>query len=289
LSEATTANPHQPLLRCAECQHVFVRPDFSDEQGNYQLQLASFNDDFASRKGAFQKLYEWINARRTHKALSLKRGSRILEVGPGTGFLMDRLSKAGYQLHGVDISLAVAQNIVRRRGLSITVDSLESHAQVVGAHSYDAIVMRHVLEHCTDPFQTLCTAFGVLRPGGILYVAVPNMDAWEACFAGWSGYERYHVHYFNRASLRIVARRAGFDIVSVDTYESPTGWVNTLLRTLKGRVTWEPALSPRRSGRRVILECARLVLGTALFPVRWLQAKLGRGEEVVVVAAKPLA
>ena len=41
-------------------------------------------------------------------------------------------------------------------------------------NSQDFVIANHFLEHCEDPIRTLRTFFRVLRPGGILYLAVPE-------------------------------------------------------------------------------------------------------------------
>jgi predicted SAM-dependent methyltransferase len=50
-----------------------------------------------------------------------------------------------------------------------TLDSIESESQ-------DFIVANHFFEHCQDPIRTLKTLFSKLRPGGVLYMAIPNKD-----------------------------------------------------------------------------------------------------------------
>jgi len=50
-----------------------------------------------------------------------------------------------------------------------TLDSIEAASQ-------DFIVANHFFEHCQDPIKTLGTMFSKLRPGGVLYMAVPNKD-----------------------------------------------------------------------------------------------------------------
>jgi len=42
--------------------------------------------------------------------------------------------------------------------------------------SQDFIIANHFIEHCQDPIQTLKTFVRVLRPGGFIYMAIPNMQ-----------------------------------------------------------------------------------------------------------------
>lgn len=53
------------------------------------------------------------------------------------------------------------------------VDEGERMASIAGG-TQDFVVANHFLEHCEDPIGAALNMFRVLRPGGILYVAVPD-------------------------------------------------------------------------------------------------------------------
>ena len=287
-----TVNPYHPVFQCKLCTHAFVAPDSLNEEQNRAVQLDHFGEGFASRQGFFVTLYEQLNVRRTIKALKLRRPSRVLEAGPGSGLLMAWLSEHGHTVTGIDLSPAIARRIRQRWGLNVTLGSLDTDLLAGTEQSYDAIVMRHVVEHLGNPVFSLKAAHAALKPGGLLYVAVPNIDSWHRRFRGWSGYEPYHVHYFGRASLYYALRTAGFQIVEIASYESASGWPNTLIRSLlatRGPATVSSVPISKQGWKRSILEILRLIVGSALYPVRWVQAALGRGEELTALCIRPLA
>lgn len=53
------------------------------------------------------------------------------------------------------------------------IDDGETLATVVEA-SVDFVVANHMIEHCEDPIGTLRNHLRVVRPGGVLYMAVPD-------------------------------------------------------------------------------------------------------------------
>jgi len=287
---AATTNPHHRLHRCATCGHAFVSPSDLHEDENKSVQLEYFSENFAGRESFFITLYEGLIARRTARALKLEQRSRVLEIGPGSGFMMRWFANLGHDVLGLDLSPAVARHIRQRWHLRVMVESLEAHIHSVGEGVYDAIIMRHVLEHFSDPLLSLEAACAALKPGGKLYIAVPNMDSWHRHFRGWSGYEPYHVHYFGNASLSLALRRAGFDVLETATYESLSGWPNTITRSLDRRGTRHAGVPVRRDGwKRWALESVRLILGVMLSPLRWLQACLRRGEELTAISVRTVA
>lgn len=285
--DAATPSIHHQLFRCTTCMHVFVPAATFKADRNRQVQLEYFGESFAAREGFFVAFYERINAGRTARALGRVTGKRLLEIGPGSGAVMARLGRLGSEVQGLDMSPAVARQIERRWGLQVTVGTLAEHVRTVGQKTYDMVVMRHVLEHFTDPYEALKDMHALLKPGGRLYVAVPNMGSWHSRFRGWPGYEPYHVQYFGKQSLAVLLRRSGFQPVRMASYESLTGWTNTVLRSLtKRESTGGDAGQFRDNWKRQTLEIARLMAGWVLSPFRWVQSVLGRGEELVVVAEK---
>ncbi|MEN8132739.1 MAG: hypothetical protein ABFS45_21665, partial [Pseudomonadota bacterium] len=125
---------------------------------------------------------------------------------------------------------------------------------------------------------------------------VPNIGCWEAAFRGWTSYEPYHLTYFDLNTLEQTIRNSALTIDSISTHDSFSGWFLALLRTAlgvnreNGAVT-RPASSVagHATGQRnVAVEHAyRLSMvgvGGGLWPLRWVQAKIGRGDEVICIA-----
>jgi 2-polyprenyl-3-methyl-5-hydroxy-6-metoxy-1,4-benzoquinol methylase len=252
------------------------------------MQLQYFGEEFAERRGALFCLYEAINVRRTLRSLRIDGSKRVLEIGPGSGRIMGGLARLGHKAEGLDLSPAVARHIKQRWGLTVHVEPLERHEEKNGAECYDVIIMRHVLEHFPHPEEALATIHSLLKPKGLLYVAVPNMGSWHSRFNGWSGYQPYHIHYFNRRSLKWALTKTKFHVAQLHTYESLTGWPNTIVHSLSARTAgYVGASSTHASGtRRHFLELARLAAGIGLSPLRLFQSLLGQGEELSAVAEK---
>ena len=114
---------------------------------------------------------------------------------------MAYLSSQGHEVRGLDISKSVSDVILRRYGLTVEIEDLMAFS-LRESGSWDAVIMRHVLEHFESPIAALRCASKLLRLGGRLYVAVPNMDSWHRKWSGWSGYESYHLHFFGQSLLR---------------------------------------------------------------------------------------
>ena len=169
-----------------------------------------------------------IRAMREHLA-ELERAiggpGTLLDVGAGTGIFMHLARERGWRPEGVDICPLTAEKAEREFGLRIAVGPFEQHH--FDGRRFDAATMLDVLEHVTDPLAALRRVHQLLRPGGAVYIAVPNqrclltfvVDAYAR--AGGPGADKLlarlyvppHLHYFTPRTLRRIVDAAGFRLV----------------------------------------------------------------------------
>jgi Methyltransferase domain len=83
----------------------------------------------------------------------------------------------------------------------------------------DAVTMWDVLEHVPQPVAALAQVRGWLKPGGRLFLNVPNMESGAARLLGprWMLLLREHLWYFTPRTLGMALRAAGFSMGSTQT------------------------------------------------------------------------
>lgn len=135
----------------------------------------------------------------------------LLEVGCGDGGYLDRMRSLGWCVEGVEVDEQAIHIAAIRFGLKVHLGTLEQVNLAEAA--YDAVVLRHVIEHVHDPIGLLKECFRVLKPGGSLLVITPNIRSLAHRRFGqdWRGLEPpRHLHLFSSRTLEAVAQRAGF-------------------------------------------------------------------------------
>ena len=278
------------LLLCASCG-LIVNPAIFQKGAADERNKTAFGAGYEPEPSIWVHWFDRLKNRRylsqLHRAGA--RTGKLLEVGIGSGSFLAQARAGGFEVTGCDLSEAVCDRVQNALGIQIHCGSLESLPE----RRWDVVVMNHVLEHVENPLAFLRAARERLRPGGLLHVAVPNAACWEASLPGWNSYERYHVAYFNGPSLDRALRAAGFTPMTQVTHETFSGWLLAILRTLL-KPDWRressgsrAVPSPHSSMRRLLEHPYRfaMVLGGLLtWPLRHLQGRLGRGDELIVVA-----
>jgi 2-polyprenyl-3-methyl-5-hydroxy-6-metoxy-1,4-benzoquinol methylase len=136
-----------------------------------------------------------------------KPGSRVLDFGCGSGGWLKYPRQARWEVAGVDPD-PKARQLGREQGYDIR-ETLEEF----DGESFDAITLSHSIEHVHDPLATLRACRALLKPGGMIYVDTPNINAVGHHIYGrhWRGLETpRHLVLFNRESLRLALEQAGF-------------------------------------------------------------------------------
>lgn len=143
------------------------------------------------------------------------RGSRVLEVGSGSGAVAARLVAEGHDVMVVEPGSGGA-TLARRRGVPVAFQgTLEEAALPAG--TFDVIGLFDVIEHLDEWRSVLTGVARVLRPQGHVVVTVPAHQ-WL-----WSEHDDWNEHRrrYSRSLLRSHLEEMGFDVVSVAPFFAP--------------------------------------------------------------------
>ena len=130
--------------------------------------------DYAARD--IQRSREIVRQLRQRSSL---RGKRVLDVGCGHGGALIAFAEQGAEVMGIEIDAERCRiGKQRLRDLGFQVEwhqgDILDRGLACQLGTFDVIVCQDVLEHVLDISQTIRTLCALLRPGGLVFIQVPN-------------------------------------------------------------------------------------------------------------------
>ena len=145
--------------------------------------------------------------------------ARLLDVGCGTGWLAEHFT----DYTGVDGS-PEAVKAAADLGRNVRLVDLGGPLPFENA-SFQAAVVKDVLEHVPDPVLTVREVHRVLEPGGLVFASSPDAQRWV-----WNDYT--HRRPFTRRAFRLLFADSGFQVdrVGFESVFPGTGRISALTR-----------------------------------------------------------
>ena len=131
----------------------------------------------------------------------------VLDVGAGSGEFAYLMTQRGKRVTGIEPNKGYAAYC--RDDLELDVRTAHLATDLFEPGSFDLIRLNHVLEHLNDPVRYLSMIAAWLRPKGILYVEVPNIETYAREKSRGNMFHYGHIWNFNPWTLRAVAGLAG--------------------------------------------------------------------------------
>lgn len=204
---------------------------------------------------------------------------KLLDIGCGSGGLVERLNRLGWDSQGIDPD-PQAVEIARSLNRPVSRAGVEELPQM--ANELDAATLFHVIEHIHDPIKVLQDVHHLLKPGGRVVLVTPNARSLVSRIFGrhWRGLEPpRHLQVFTRRSLARALKEAGFVDISVATSFRDASGMFCASHAIRHNQASAPTITPPRRVR---------LLGDATLAVEWLLTRFGLpvGEELVAVARR---
>lgn len=161
-----------------------------------------------------------VSARIVERAARHAPGGCWLDVGFGNGSLLFAAEEWGYTPVGLDLRKENVRTLTRLgyESYCLSIEELDQSGR------FSVISMADVLEHMPFPRAGLGAAHRLLRPGGVLFLSMPNMDnmTWRLLHANgvnpyWGEIEHYH--NFSRKRLYALLQAEGFRPVEYSVSE----------------------------------------------------------------------
>ena len=203
--------------QCGNCRLVFMSPIPADLRPFYAGGYQKIPDSLTElREIAEHEKY------RLKPVLKYKSRGNLLEIGPWIGIFSCNAKESGFNVTAIEIDQDCVDYLNRTVGIRAIQSSNPAEALSQMDEKFDVIVLWHCLEHLPDPWLVIQEAAKQLVPGGILLVAIPNIESYEFSIlkGNWKHLDTpRHLYFYPAGSLVELCQANGLRKLEVETMD----------------------------------------------------------------------
>jgi 2-polyprenyl-3-methyl-5-hydroxy-6-metoxy-1,4-benzoquinol methylase len=209
------------VWHCDACSLRFTQDVPAEAAIGKYYQSENYISHTNTNKGLVNRLYHMVrnytlgSKKKLVQSVTGRNTGNLLDVGAGVGAFAGFMRQHGWQVTGLE-----PDGETRKRAQEqhrITLQDTSDLFQLPAAH-YDAITMWHVLEHVHRLHEYLEQLKSLLKPEGVLMIAVPNYTSHDAAYyqAQWAAYDvPRHLYHFSPASMRSLLQQHGLQVKAI--------------------------------------------------------------------------
>lgn len=221
------AEPPFEVVTCDACGLVYVTPrltgqDLLDiyDEGYWKSQDPKVRGyaDYASESKLYLKTFQ--------KRMGLVQrwvgpNARVLDVGCAAGYFLRVMHELGHDVHGVELSEAIAKEAALALGADrVHIGTLDDAVTAMNyaPQSFDLVTLWDVIEHVPDPQSVLRRIRELIKPGARLLLETQNVGSRWARVLGrrWHHYKHHeHLFHFTPDTIRRLLGDCGFRTLDI--------------------------------------------------------------------------
>lgn len=266
----TVSSESFEIWQCANCSLRFTQNiPGADDIGRYYK-----SEEYISHSETGKGIINWLYLRIRKLTLStklnfiedetgIKKGS-LLDIGAGAGAFVHHMKENDWAVEGVEPDPQAIERAKNQYGIHLRPSP---ELFTYKSSSFDAVTMWHVLEHVHDLHEYIRHIKNITKPGGKIFIAVPNYTSSDADHYGssWAAYDvPRHLYHFSPASIIQLMKKHGCTIekmqpmwfdsfyVSLLSEKYKTGHSNLIKGFWNGLRSNMKALSNKRRASSII-------------------------------------
>ncbi|MCW3103520.1 MAG: type 12 methyltransferase [Bacteroidetes bacterium] len=250
------------IVKCNSCGFKFTNPRPEPSELGRYYKSEEYVSHSNTKKGFINSTYQSVRKYTLLKKLQLiskyYKTGRILDIGCGTGEFLNTCKSAKWETIGIEPDDDARNMAIKNYGLDV-----RGEAELKNLHdeSFHIITMWHVLEHVPNLNERIEELRRLIKPTGIIIIAVPNCNSLDAKIykENWAAYDvPRHLYHFTPADMETLFRKHGLKVFSILPMIFDSFYVSMLSEKIKTgktniiRSTWNGLrsnLSALKSGR----------------------------------------
>ena len=208
----TVSQKEFQLIWNAEKDILITHPQPSLEELPSYYKSEDYISHTDSSKSLFDKAYQSVKKMMLVQKLKLINSfateeKTILDIGAGTGDFLQYISKHNWRVSGVEPN-EKARNLAKSKNLNLLRDLSSFNNE-----KFDVITLWHVLEHIPNLKEQIEQFHHLLKPNGVLVIAVPNFESYDAKYYKeyWAAYDvPRHLWHFSKKGIKRLFTKYNF-------------------------------------------------------------------------------
>ena len=233
------------ISKCTSCGFKFTSDAPSENLVGPYYNSEEYVEHSDTKSGLIYSLYhkarEFMLSYKLRIISKMNVGKKLLDVGSGSGYFLNKMATNGYDVTGVEISDKAVE--LCKKNFGITANSPQDFLTNKLDKDYDLITLWHVFEHVYSFEEYFDLFSNSLKDGGRLILALPNSDSTDADLyqEHWAAYDMpRHLWHFTPDTLELFASKRGFKLVKKHTLALDPFFISMVSASYKKNFTFLP-------------------------------------------------
>ena len=236
------------IVGCKQCSFRFTNPRPTNDNLPEFYKSINYISHSDTKKGFVSQVYHLVRKYTLNQKLKLLKANvavgNLLDYGCGTGTFLKQANAKGWNSFGTEPDEGARELSNSNKRLAFgNKQELNAFDPLI---TFNAITLWHVLEHVTDLPETLNFFKQKLNPNGVLIIAVPNYNSYDAKHykAHWAAYDLpRHLYHFEAKTISQLLAKYGFALHETYPMKFDSFYVSMLSeKYLSGRINYLKAL-----------------------------------------------
>ena len=225
------------IVVCNGCGFKFTNPRPEEDKVGDYYKSEEYVSHSNTKKGFINSTYQIVRKYTLLKKLQLisryfKTGN-ILDIGCGTGEFLNTCKQAKWNTLGIEPDENARKMARENYGLDV---KEEGEINALPDAGFDVITMWHVLEHVPKLNERVEDLKRLIKPNGVIIIAVPNCSSWDAGHykERWAAYDvPRHLYHFTPKDIEALFKNHKMKLTQVLPMVFDSFYVSMLSEKIK--------------------------------------------------------